>query len=210
MSTVITVCPNCGSEKLLSQEFQDGLNHRLHRAEKCHLCSAIDFRAHFNVLCPPIYRETDKTRLNQKALRQALSWKMGPRGLLLAGPSGTGKTRIAWLVLEQAAVSQFTAFDCVSFGRILGQRYKEERAEEWLMEVAACPLVFFDDLGKLKLTDRVESELFGVIDYRCSHKLPIIATTENTGASLAGRMTEERRHGLVRRLREFCEVVPFS
>jgi DNA replication protein DnaC len=71
-------------------------------------------------------------------------------------------------------------------------------------------LIYFDDLGKLKLTERAEAELFGLIERRCANGCPIIATTNDTGETLSSRMTDNRGEAMVRRLREFCETIRFT
>lgn len=100
-------------------------------------------------------------------------------------------------------------FDCVGFSHSIALQYRKESAEEWLEKVASVPILFFDDLGKLKLTERAETELFGVIDRRISNGLPLLATTNDSGDSLAARMTENRGPAMIRRLREFCDVIQF-
>ena len=139
---------------------------------------------------------------------------MGARGLILLGETGRGKTRVAWLVLREVLTSSkrpilFKWFDAISFGHEIARHYREEDAEDWLGKVATADLVFFDDLGKLKMTERAEVELFGVIERRCAAELPVIVTTNDTGDSLASRMTDNRGPALIRRLREFCDPIQF-
>lgn len=163
--------------------------------------------------CPPLYQRTEPSRLPQAQLSAALSWEYGPRGLILLGETGRGKSRVAWLTLKKVMTGRkppsFMWFDAVSFGHEIAKHYRTEDAEAWLDRVAECGLVFFDDLGKLKLTERAEVELFGVIERRCAAELPIIVTTNDTGDTLASRMTDNRGPALIRRLREFCEPIQF-
>ena len=70
-------------------------------------------------------------------------------------------------------------------------------------------LVFWDDFGKARLTERVECELFGIIEARMAAGLPNIITTNFVGGSLAGNLRPDIGSGLVRRLRECCEAIPF-
>ena len=79
--------------------------------------------------------------------------------------------------------------------------------EAWVERLAKATVLFFDDLGKFKNTERVESELFGLIEERCAWHRPTIITTNTNGAGLAGRMTADRATPLVRRLREYCQTV---
>ena len=130
------------------------------------------------------------------------------------GDTGKGKSRIAWRLLkrvlcEDKLETTFLWFDCIGFGHEIARHYRLEDAEAWLDKVATVPLLYFDDLGKLKLTERAETELFGLIERRCANQLPIIATTNDTGDSLAARMTEGRGPAMIRRLREFCDIITF-
>ncbi len=182
------------------------------RASECMACQRRLANVRFRAICPPLYLETDPARLNTPKMLQVYAWKYGPRGLLINGQTGLGKTRMAWLLLEKILTVEkpklsFAYFDCVSFGHEIARHYQREDAESWLSDLARKDLVFLDDLGKLKLTERAEAELFGLIERRCAYKKPIIATTNDTGETLAARVTDNRADALVRRLREFCEVI---
>lgn len=181
---------------------------------ECPDCSKIRRENKFNEICPSLYQKSDISRLPAQQLTKALDWKYGPRGMILLGDTGKGKSRVAWTLLRRVLVEDrqevgFMWFDAISFGHKIALHYREEDAEQWLDKVAVCPLVFFDDLGKLKLTERAEVELFGVIERRCASELPIIVTTNDTGDSLAARMTDNRGPAMIRRLREFCEPIQF-
>lgn len=180
----------------------------------CRECKAVRRAKEFDKTCPKLYLETDTSRLPQAQLAAAMKWQYGPRGLLLTGDTGKGKTRIAWALMRRVMVDdipqrQVRWFDCIKFGHEIVSRYQDENAESWLDGLAVCEIIFFDDFGKLKLTERAEVELFGLIERRCANMLPTIITTNDTGDSLAGRMTENRGPAMVRRLRDFSDVIDF-
>lgn len=181
---------------------------------ECSDCALLRRTESFKKICPSLYQKTEIERLPAVQLTKALEWKHGPRGLILLGDTGKGKSRVAWTLLKRVLTQdkpeiQFMWFDAIGFGHQIALHYRKEDAEEWLTRVAEFPLVFFDDLGKLKLTERAEVELFGVIERRCAAELPIIVTTNDTGDSLAARMTDNRGPAMIRRLREFCDPIQF-
>ena len=202
-TTALLKCPKCGSE-----ETKPGYGVSF---KTCPSCVAARRLERFNALCPITYAETDESRLNRHAWALATACSIKSSGLLLTGATGLGKTRIAWMLIKRlmtdGTIENFHAFDCVSFAHDLVEHYRAEDAESWLRGLVHSPLVFFDDLGKLKLTERAEAELFGVVERRCARGMPILATTNDTGATLASRMTDNRGAALIRRLREFCEVI---
>lgn len=211
--TVTFCCYQCRDEQQRQCPgvfYQEGES----RSYLCKTCEHSDRVEMFSSYCPPLYRENDLARLPARQYRQAMEWQFSSKGLLLMGDSGTGKTRVAWALLRRILIEDskrysFAWFDCVSFGHSISKRYREDTAEEWLEEMSQKYILFFDDLGKLKLTERAEAELFGLIERRCANQLPIIATTNDTGDSLASRMTDNRGPAMIRRLREFCDVIAF-
>lgn len=212
--SVTFICSKCGAE---AQAVRPSSQYRAgeRRSYECPQCAVNRRRTRFEKICPPLYQSSDPARLPGAQLAQVMAWGFNPRGLVLIGDTGKGKSRIAWYLLRRYLTKDrpergFLWFDCIGFGHAITEHYKAEDAEGWLESVAKVPLLFFDDLGKLKMTERAETELFGIIERRCANMLPIIATTNDSGDSLAARMTENRGPAMVRRLREFCQVVTFQ
>lgn len=162
-------------------------------------------------VCPPLYKLTDPKRLPQDKLVQVLNWDFGPQGLILHGTTGTGKTRAATLLLKQLFLSgrSVELFYRMDFAHQCAKKFGDYEGEDWIDSLVKKDVVFIDDLGKFPLTERVEAELFGLIESRLLSLKPMIITTNFVGGALEAKMTADRGEPLVRRLREFCESVAF-
>lgn len=170
----------------------------------------------FRRLCPPLYQQTDPARLPQQHLAAVNAWKYGPKGLLLVGPTGTGKTRCAWQLLRRLIFSgrRVRAFDGLGWAVAVSEAFgKPDETETWLDHVCTADVLFIDDLFKGKMTEAQELAAIGVFERRTNHLLPVIVTMNSTGRMILDRMTEQGRadrgEPLIRRMGEFCEVVKF-
>jgi DNA replication protein DnaC len=168
----------------------------------------------FESMCPPLYRESDVKKLPNLAAHKrvmAWTWEKG-RGLMLYGKTGTGKTRAAWACVRFAFVDRavpVVAYTATEFGHQVAGRFHDGTAEEWIKGMEETGLLFIDDVGKFKLTDRVETELFHLIEHRTSHLRPFLLTTNASGREIESSMSENRGVPMLRRLREFCDIVRF-
>lgn len=164
--------------------------------------------------CPAQFRDTDASKLpSPESVSRALEWQYGSIGLLLHGPTGTGKSRTAWLVLKKV-YDQRKTFKVLN--SLAGLEYASlysqgaEKVEKWVGELVSVDVLFMDDIFKNKLTDSFEGIIFSILDRRIESGKPVILSANDTGTTLAGRMTEDRGEPLVRRLREFCLALRFS
>ena len=172
-------------------------------------------------LCPVEFRandeggETDpnRLRLEQPKFSEALRWRFGKTGLLLIGPSGTCKTRVAWRILrrEFEAGRRVVAMKAHGFGVECQERRTSKGGfADWYRHLVRVPLLFIDDLGKGRFTDDAESHFFGLIDERTENGRPMIITSNSTGTALKARMSEDRGEPIIRRLRDYCQTVVFD
>ncbi|EEF63370.1 DnaA ATPase domain-containing protein [Pedosphaera parvula] len=172
--------------------------------------------------CPVIYEDTDPNHIGMPAppkLNQILQWKYGPKGLLVFGDTRKGKTRAVWLLIKRLMVDEgrkVEGMTCGEFARRCAKAYQTDVAYDWIDHLIAVDVLFIDDLGKSKMTERVVADLFEIFEQRICRKLPTIFTTNFVGSTLAEKMSHHgdaatyQHEPFIARLREFCELVSFG
>lgn len=168
--------------------------------------------AEWEQLCPPLYRDTDPARLAivQATIEKVMGWQANSQGIGLAGSSGAGKTRLMFLLLRRLHFSgvRCKAITAKRFEKWCHRMFdKDDDARNQIASTHNIPVLFIDDIGKEKYTERVESEFYDLIEHRTSHLLPILWTANATGEQLAQMMGADRGIPIVRRLREFSTVI---
>lgn len=181
--------------------------------------SARQYReARFNAICPPNCRESDSDRIPRDKCTTVLDWNFNPRGLLLIGPTGTCKTRCAWLLIRRLLLDEartVEAYDGIGWAMSVSKAFGEPATtERWLDSVCKPDVLFLDDLFKAKMTEAQELAIYGTFERRSAWRLPIIATMNSTGASILSRMTDNGRDDrgppMLRRMQDFCDIVRFD
>jgi DNA replication protein DnaC len=162
---------------------------------------------------PSAYRDTCIDKLPSERMRKAFNWTPGEKhSLLLHGTTGCGKTRVAWSIFNRLWLQAFPldaqflpmrkvdgliekGFDDRDHGGVI----------EYLIEV---PLLVLDDLGKERMTQRLESDLFAVIDERTANNKVTIITTNYTSQGLQERFSNaETGPAFIRRLKDYFQAV---
>lgn len=102
-------------------------------------------------------------------------WARGPRTLVLAGPSRTGKTTAAYAIANavhdlQRWVIAWTAAD-------LSAALKPDGDPTAYDHAVACDLLVIDDLGRERVTDWWLEQLQRVVDARCGNERRLVVTS---------------------------------
>ena len=164
-------------------------------------------------LCPPDYAAVDRARLpNPSKLDEVMKWEYGPLGLVLHGETGTGKTRCGWALLKREVFHDrsIRVLDSMAGLRYAAMYSRDaSEVEKWMRGLIETEILFADDVFKNKLTDSFEGVIFTLIDQRLAHRRPTILTSNDTGETLSGRLTQDRATPLLRRLRESCQQIHF-
>jgi DNA replication protein DnaC len=163
---------------------------------------------------PAIFKMTNPDRLpDQQAYRQCMDWDYGPEGLLLHGPTRTGKSRTAWELTrrELNAGRTVAVMDSLTALRLAFEfEHSETFAAVQCLRMLDADILLLDDPFKVSLAESVESAVFTLIDQYTQNAKPLIVTLNDTGSSLGARMSHNRSEPIISRLREFCRAIQFG
>jgi DNA replication protein DnaC len=170
-------------------------------------------------MCPDDFHDTERRRLPCSAavIQRVLAHPIRIRSLRLSGPTGSGKTRLAWELLhpEFNNGAKITAFDAGEFGAKASGAYRDGIEEEFFASLMKPDILFLDDIGKGRLTARVVEALFTIIDRRGNARKAILATMNYTIEALRTKMLTEQidpetTEALLRRIQDRFEVIPVT
>jgi DNA replication protein DnaC len=145
---------------------------------------------------PPLYRDARAT--HPAVLHWASLYAADARScpsLMLSGPTGSGKTHLAYGALRAVAESGTKAYAWRStnladlFGALRSRPFPQ--AEAHLAALRDAPLLLLDDLGTGHLTDWTEEVVYRLINGRYERCLPTLLTSNYPLSSL-GPITGER------------------
>lgn len=182
-------------------------------------CKTERTRAAWRKICPPLYDQTDASRIHAAILNEVMPIDMGRgRGLFIYGKPGTFKTRATWLKLAYEftrnrrsvyylAPHEFALSASSAMGMVM-----HDDGGNWIERMIRGPdILFLDDAFKNRITEAQEFALFAIIEGRMN---ACKATCITSNASLdeipevfTGSGAKMRADALTRRIGESCEVL---
>jgi DNA replication protein DnaC len=168
---------------------------------------------------PDIFRDTEVSKLHPK-IQAVVDWKpsFDKSGLLVHGNTGVGKTRGIWEIVrriwaEQAQKDYNMPFLFLTMRKLEGmieKGFQDKEHAEVIDRIINAKLVVLDDFGKERLTSRMASDLFAVIDERSTARRTTLISTNFNGTALLERFEnrdKETGMALVRRFRDYYRIV---
>ena len=161
-------------------------------------------------ICPAAYQGFDLNRLPEASRGVAfnvLNWQKSEKGVGMIGDSRAGKTfimhELARRVFERGGKIKLTSG--TEFAYACGSSEAGER-RAMIDSCIAVAHLFLDDIDKMKMTDRVESDFYHVIEQRRRALKPVFVTLNASGAELERMMSDNGGSPIVNRLRhDVCE-----
>jgi len=223
-----TICPTCRDSGWLVKDL-DSVE-KVVACPDCHSRNQSEKLLN-NAKIPPRYFDRDfdefppTTRLRERALRRCIdfveTFPEVPRGLLLTGPCGVGKTHLSAAILKALIREKMISgrfVDETEFLRRIQYSYgpdSRETEREVLFPLLHVDLLVWDDLGTGRPTEWVAETIRTVLNHRYTYsKHTILSTnlqiqsTKKTELSVkSNSLVEKIGVGLFSRIMEMCEVV---
>lgn len=208
MSTIRAVCtqPNCGREMSIEIDGEVGRwAAMIARRTICDTCAErlereevdreraqeLDARRRVCWL-PPTLRGVTFDSLDsdtdQRALNAVRSWVAQPRGLMLTGDVGVGKTTLAaaacWALLSTKPCRYLRGSGVMS---VLGKDFADPERKRLVKLLDGSTAIVLDDIDKMRSSDFGRERLFDAIDSRLQAGAPILVTTNLMPSQLGQR-----------------------
>ncbi len=191
----LTKCPRCDNKQLKDWSLTNLYNFR------------------FENIVPPKYKAFDLARHpNPDKLKTIMEWyydKRNPRGIFIAGETGTGKTFSLWQIGQKAIYAGLTtkALEANQFSHEVLKRFENGTYEAWFQSLLIPDLIIWDDFGKEIFSDRVSNDIFGLIEKRNAYGKLFFVTTQDDVNTLGAKMKSvDLARAILRRLTDNCNV----
>ena len=161
---------------------------------------------------PSAFMHTVDAQLSTSMQRAIIEYKPNTtQSVLLHGVTGTGKTRAAWRLFNQAWFNAYPkTCEFITMRRLeqkIESGFANQNHGDILDSLINRAVLVIDDLGKERLTARMESDLFAIIDERTANERATIITTNYNGTGLSDRFqNSETGAAIIRRIKDYFKI----
>jgi len=187
----------CGSQDCISRRDQEESKKRADEMLQ-HLISQV----------PPIIRETHLPGLPSDKARSLSSWMPTDekRHLFICGGVRSGKTRSMFLAASGIARATSHPITWVDSFRLEEAFTGFGAGNADLSRIRTARLLALDDLGKERLSEKIATGIFKILDYRTSYALTTLITSNFTPSALSDRFHDETLGTAIRgRINDFFD-----
>jgi DNA replication protein DnaC len=152
----------------------------------------------------------------QTEISRVRAWKHGSRGIYAVGRSGRGKSRGIYALARRLAVDELVPVRYLLQTEITRDINRDglNGFLEKMDAIRRCPVIVWDDFGKFAaIGSRKEllfSEIEALFDFRHSHDLPFLISSNATDGDLMEIFGKLRGEPILRRIGEGCETIDFG
>lgn len=165
----------------------------------------------FDEMCPPSMAETIISRIpDQQSYMKVMQKNIRSKGLKICGKTGMGKTRTMWMLAKKLMIENdrvVTVFSSIELKEYMAKSHTIANGYNNAMSSLLSPeILMIDDLGKEKMSQTWEQDIFHLIDRRCQYRKQIVLTTNKTDQGIKDIYGQ----AFARRIEESCERIQFS
>jgi IstB-like ATP binding protein len=168
-------------------------------------------RSEWQRLCPSRYqRDLPDEFLLRPWVNGVLRWQYGPKGLLVVGDTGTGKTWVMWRLLRRLLDERCSVvtLDAVTYRSGLTSAARQGDAADYARRLVLVDVLYWDDFGQTHLSGAASEMLLHVVEQRTSHERPLLLTSQYSGDALESQFERQQMGTAVRRrINDFCRIV---
>ena len=119
--------------------------------------------------------------------------------LMIGGPTGVGKSWSLWKSVETLLVNgwrgRWEIVTATDFREVIGPPVDDVRLER----IRRCEFLALDDVGAWRITPWAGEHMYGLVDYRWSHRLPLVVASnvQDIDGLLGQRIGSRLSDGLV-------------